>query len=187
LIAVEASGQLWLKPPVHLALGELEFDAGNISEARAQFDAAAAAWTDDLPDAASVEARCDSAALDPKPGNSSMITLSIEQARKMGRLSTEAECLIAQARVSVSSGRHADALAALGKVPLEGERTVGNETRARVHYWRGRAQSAAGDRAGAETDASQARDLIENQRSSLPPAYRDRYAARAGIHQIIER
>jgi hypothetical protein len=186
-MAVEASGQLWLEPSVHLALGELEFDAGNTSEARAQFDAAAASWTDDLPDAASVEARCDSAALDPKPGNLSRIALSLEQARKMGRLSSEAECLIAQARVSVSNGRHAEAVAALGKVPLEGERTVGNETRARVHYWRGRARFSAGDRAGAETDASQARDLIENLQSSLPPAYRERYAARAGIHQIIER
>jgi tetratricopeptide (TPR) repeat protein len=168
-------------------LGELGLDEGNISEARAQFDAAAASWTGDLPDAASVEARCESAALDPKLGNSSRISLSIEQARKMGRLSSEAECLIAQARVYVSNGRHAEALAALDKVPLEGERTVGNETRARVHYWRGRARSAAGDRAGAETDGSQARDLIENLRLSLPAAYRDRYAARAGIHQMLER
>ena len=184
LMAVEASGQLWLEPSVHLALGELEFDAGNISEARARFDAAAASWTDDLPDAGSIEARCFSAALDPRPGNSSRIALGIEQARKMGRLSSQAECLIAQARVSVSNGRHAEALAALDQIPLEGERTVGSETAARVHYWRGRARSAAGDRAGAESEASQAHDLIENVRLSLPPAYRDRYAARAGIHQI---
>ena len=52
-------------PSVHAALGELAYESGQVRRsARAFRKGQAALWTDDLPDAASVEARCYLAWLD---------------------------------------------------------------------------------------------------------------------------
>jgi hypothetical protein len=103
----------------------------------------------------------------------------------MGRLSSEAECRIQQARVYVSRGQSADALTALNAIPLHGDRTVGKETQAQVHYWRGRA-IAERDPVAARAEATEARRLIAEVQASLPPAYRDPFGARASIHQVTK-
>src|SRR5207247_3678301 len=112
LKAVEVSGQRWLAPPAHLALGELEYGLGHTREARAHFDQAAAYWIDELPDAASVEAKCYRAALDPQLSTAAVIVAAgVEQARKMRRLYSEGLCRVQQARIYLSRREHADALA----------------------------------------------------------------------------
>jgi tetratricopeptide (TPR) repeat protein len=188
LAAVDTSGQLWLAPVAHLALGELEFESGNGRAARAHFDKAAAYWTDDWPDVASVEARCYREALDPNVAAASVkIAASVERARKMGRLFSEAQCQIQQARVHLSRRQYAEALATLGGIPLGGDRTVGKETQALVHYWRGRALAAQGDRTGdAGAEATEARSLMNELQASLPPDYRNRFAARSEVQQVFE-
>jgi tetratricopeptide (TPR) repeat protein len=187
LTAIEASGQLWLAPPAQTALGELESESGNIREARGHFAKAAAYWTDDLPHAASVEARCHRAALDPQDvAAPATIAASIEQARKMGRLFSEALCRLQQARAYFSRQQHAEAMATLNEVPLEGERTVGKEVQAHVHYWRSRVMAARGDPKTAEVEAAQARKLVMEIQASLPASYLNGFAARAGIRQVTE-
>ena len=187
LKAVEASGQLWLAPSAHTALGELEYEWGNTREARSHFDEAAAYWTDDLPDAASVEARCYRDALDAHLATASAtIAASVQQARRMGRLYLEAQCRLQQARLYLSRRQPADALATVNEIPLDGERTVGKEMQAQAHYWRSRAMRASGNRSGAEAEAAEARNLVNELQTSLPPPSRDRFAARAQIRQMLE-
>ena len=106
----------------------------------------------------------------------------------MRRLYSEAQCRVQQARVLLStfpSRHHVEALATLDAIPLQGEATVGREIRAQVHYWRGRALTARGDRRGAEAEAAQARSEMNGLRASLPAPFRDSFAARMDVRQII--
>ena len=186
LAAVEAGGLLWLAPSAHLALGELEYASGNAGAARAHFEKASAFWTDDLPDAASVEARCYLASLAPQgQAASATMEMSIEQARKMGRLSSEMRCRLLQARVQSSRGRSAEALETLDRIPLEGDRTVGKEMQALARYGRSLAMAARGNRPDADAEAAIARMLVLELRATMPVRYRERFASRREIRQII--
>jgi tetratricopeptide (TPR) repeat protein len=187
LAAVEASGQLWLAPVARTTLGELELEAGNVRAAREHFEKSAGYWMDDLPDAASVEARCYLAGLDPDaPAASGAIASGIAQARNMGRLHSEAVCRVQDARVHLAGRRSAEALAALSAIPLDGERAVGKEMQAQVHHLRSRALEARGDEAAAKAEADRARALAQELAASMPAAFRERLAARLEIHQLVE-
>jgi tetratricopeptide (TPR) repeat protein len=186
LEAVEASGQRRLAPLAHLALGELDYGLGRIDEARAHFDRAAAEWVDQLPDAASVEAACYGAALDPqRPAAAAKVAAGVDQARRMRRLYSEAQCRVQQARVHLARREPGDALGTLDRIPLDGELAVGPELRASAHYWRSRALAALGDRSAAEAEASRARRAIADLRESLPAPYRDRFAARSDLRHAM--
>ena len=186
LAAVERSGQLWLAPSAHLALGELEFESGNMPSARLQFDKSAAYWTDDLPDASSVEASCYRAALDAHlPTASASIDTSLEQARRMGRLYSEVLCRVQQARSYLNRRQYMEALAALDPVPLGGELMIGKEAEAQVRHWRSRAMAARGDHAGAEAESARARTLLKEVAASLPDPYRGLFAERTEISQVF--
>jgi tetratricopeptide (TPR) repeat protein len=189
LATVERSGQLWLAPLALTALGELELETGNEQQARVLFGRAADFWSDHLPHAASVEARCYGAVLDAlerdmetHPG----IAASIEQARGMGRLSTEALCRIQQARLDLTRGRSAEALAGLGEIPLGGAHTVGKELEAFIHYWRSRALAARGDADRADSEAATARGLVLEIQASLPSLYQGTFVARPDIRRIVQ-
>jgi tetratricopeptide (TPR) repeat protein len=183
--AVEASGQLWLAPSADTALGEVALESGNPGEARAWFDRAAGYWTDDLPDASSVEAKCYLGVLDPVPSTAlQTIAASVEQARRMGRLAVEALCRIQEARLRLSMRQGAEALATLSEIPIGAGQTVGKEVQAQIHYWRSRALSARGERRDAEADSARARTLIQELQVSVPPAYRDGFSARAVVRQL---
>ena len=72
---------------LYTTLGELEFESERLPEARAHFARAAAMWTDDLPDPASVEARAYVGLIDAFHGRTASgraaIESSLEQAMKM--------------------------------------------------------------------------------------------------------
>jgi hypothetical protein len=104
----------------------------------------------------------------------------------MGRLHSEAVCRIQQARVFLTRRQHADALSTLGAVPLAGERTIGKELQAQVHYWRSRILAAQGDEPGAKSENASARQVVQELSTALPVSVRDRFAARAGIRSLIE-
>ncbi len=190
LATVEATGYLLFAPLAHMALGELEYESGNALKARAHFEKAAAFWTDDLPDAASVEAKCYLGLIDALTGKASTVhgtmERSVEQARKMGRLSVEAQCRLHLAHILFRERRHADAIATLSEIPSGGETSVGSELQAQTHYWRSRVMNAQGDRAGAEVEAAQALKLVKELRDALPATYRERFASRQDIRQVIE-
>ena len=120
-----------------------------MSEARTYFERAAALWTDDLPDAASVAARCWVGLLEtegrrvPKAGIS--VETSIKKAANMGRLSVESLCRLAESRIRFSRQQYADVEPLIRPIPLDGDRRVGPELAAQVHYWRGRTLAAQGN------------------------------------------
>jgi tetratricopeptide (TPR) repeat protein len=177
-------------PVVHTALGELAFESGRLSEARAQFDRASALWLDDFPDAASVEARSYLGLLDAltrsDPAATKKVEASVQQAKKMGRLALEALCRVHLARIEFGQRRYGDGLAVLNDVPLEGERTIGPELQAQVRYWRSLAMAERGDRVGSQSEVTLARKLAQQLRASLPASDRDRFASRRDIRPLFE-
>ena len=178
-----------LAPMAHAALGELAYESGKLQEARGHFDKAAVFWTEDLPDAASVEARCYQGLIDSLTGKvpvRGLVETSVEQASNMGRLYLEARCRLNLARIHISARRYDDAIAALKDIPLEGERRIGPELEAQVHYWRSRALAERRDRAAAESEAVLGRKLVLELQASLPERYRSSFASRAGIRQLFE-
>src|SRR4029077_11951821 len=111
---------------------------------------------------------------------------SVDQAKLMGRLDLETRCRLRLAQLQIREGRRRDAMATLDEIPLEGERVIGREMQAQVHYWRGRALMAGGDRAGATSESALANRITADLRTSLSPASRDRFAARFEIRRMLE-
>ena len=172
-------------------MGELAYGLGNRSEARIHFRKAAALWTDDLPDAASVEARAYVGLLDALEGQSAQgvmaLRSSLEQAHKMGRLALEVRCRVHLARVYVSQRRFDEAISLLGEIPPDDDkRTLGPELRAQVHYWRSRVFAERGDRTGAQSEAALAQKVIQELQAWLPAHYRGRFALRPDIQRVFE-
>jgi hypothetical protein len=57
---------------------------------------------------------------------------------------------------------------------------------AQARYWRSRARAALDEPETAEVEAAHARRLMLEIQASLPPSYRDSFAARADIRQGLE-
>jgi hypothetical protein len=94
----------------------------------------------------------------------------------------EVECLLDLAQVLTLEHRPQDVLTALKDISPDGDRAIGRELQARVHYWRARALSADGKNAGAEYGA--ARTLIEELSSLLPDKARPLFVLRPEIALI---
>jgi predicted negative regulator of RcsB-dependent stress response len=190
LADIDAQQSAQFIPVVRFALGELAYESGKPAEARPHFDKAAALWTDELPDAASVDARSFLALLDrlahKDPSALGKLQTSVEQAKLMGRLDLETRCRLRLAQLEIKEGRFRDAMAALNEIPLDGERVIGREMQAQVHYWRGRALMASGDRAGGASEAALASRITTDLRASLSAALRDRFVARYEIRRMLE-
>jgi tetratricopeptide (TPR) repeat protein len=190
LAAVEASNYLELAPIAHVSLGELAYVSGAFKEARTHFLKAAAFWTVDLPDAASVEAKCFQGLLDTlsphSPGAREMVTASVAQANKMARPYLEARCRLNLARLDISLNRHADAVAALQTIPPDNEKAIGPELEAQISYWRSLALAGQRDQFGAASEGTRARSLMERLRESLPPQYQDGFASRSDVRPVLE-
>lgn len=177
-------------PVLLSALGTLAYESGRRAEARTHFGKAAALWTDDLPDPASVEARASLGLLDALDGAPARartaVQSSLEQAQKTGPFSLEARCRVYLARIEVGQHRADEALSVLNTITPEREEALGTELRAQVHYWRGQALSARGDSAGSRSEDSTARQLAQQLRASVPEPYRSSFSARPDIRMLIE-
>jgi tetratricopeptide (TPR) repeat protein len=186
LTAIEMGGQLALLPAAHLALGELEYELGDTRDARTHFEKAGALWTDDLPDPASVEARCYQGVIDSRSPTSTIpvVEKSIERARRMGRLFVEAACRLQLAQIQLRLLRPSEALATLEPIPQEDDGKIGRELPAQTHYWRSRAL-AAQQNPDANSENNQARKLVREVQTSLPVAYQATFAARQSIRPLI--
>lgn len=130
-----------LMPVLDVATGELAYERGRHEEARSRFSRAAAAWTDTLPDAASVEARAYLGLLDGLEGRFSrgveQLQASLDQARRMGRFSLDSRIRVFLAQLAVRQRRFDDALRTLDAIPPDdAERTIGPALRAQVEQWR---------------------------------------------------
>jgi Tfp pilus assembly protein PilF len=175
---------------MHLAMGELFDESGDRANARRHFQEAAAKWTDAFPDAASVEARSLVAMLDALEGRDAgaiaAIQSSLIQAGKMGRYSLAARCRVRLARVYVHERAFDRAIEALKGIVPDGPLTLGGETQAVVHYWRGRAFAGVGQVSAAAAEAETARALATQVRESLPARFRESFASRADLRVLFQ-
>ena len=183
---IERLGDQGFAPLFHLAWGELAYESGRVAEAQMHFQQSSELWTDAFPDEASVEARAYLALLDPSRGAQGRARASLStvlaQAHKMGRLALEARARIHLARIDIQQRAYGDALALLRDIPADGDRTLGPELQAQVHYWRAQAHRGAGDAADAESELATARKLFEGVRAALPERFRGGFAARPDIN-----
>jgi serine/threonine protein kinase/tetratricopeptide (TPR) repeat protein len=174
-----------LLPAAHAALGELAYEAGQPAEALKHFDDAIGSWTDPMPNASSVEARCYRGLLksSSEAAGRADLQTGIADARRARRGPLEMACRAQLARVEVLAGRIEDAAAALATIPDESaDFTLGPELRAQVDYWRGRAKSSEPDGQRLTLDA---RKRLEALRNSLPEPFRETFAARSDIASIL--
>jgi len=186
---VEGGGDTELTPLLHELRGELSYESGHLNDARAHFAAASQLWTDDRPDAASVEARAYLGLLDGLSGQADQgmrqIRESLEQAQRMERLGLQAQCRVFLARVALHARRPDDANIALQGVAADGERAVGRELQAQVHYWRSQVQAVHSDRTQQASESDAARKLLRDLQQSLPDPDRARFGARPDVQMIL--
>jgi tetratricopeptide (TPR) repeat protein len=176
-------------PLLHLVAGELEYEQGHLPVARTEWQQAAALWTDDAPDQASVEARAHLGLLDVLNGDTAgrlKLQVSLEHAHGMGLFPLEAFCRVLLARIAVNERKFEEGLTALKPIPPDSEqRALGAELRAHVHYLRMQAFDGQGDRANADLERQAARQSLDALRSSLPAQYRSPFTRRPEIQRII--
>ena len=133
---LEAGGERVLLPLLYSALGERAYEAGNAAEARSQFARSSAFWTDEGPDAASVEARAYLGLLDGLDGKlragEEALRESIDHAQRMRRVALEARGRIFLARLYVGSRRFDEAVRVLETIPPDAEQAIGREQQAQV-------------------------------------------------------
>jgi tetratricopeptide (TPR) repeat protein/tRNA A-37 threonylcarbamoyl transferase component Bud32 len=186
---VESRQLVGLRPAVEVALGGLAYQMREPALARSHFDRAIKAWTDPLPNAFVVEARCFrglETAMSGRPAEGRRdLEGALDDSRKMGRTSLEALCRVHLARVDVSDRKYQEAILVLKDVPDDtNERTIGPELRASVEYWRGRAL-AAGNDPDARAHLERARALLLQLQGSLPETLRARFTARPDIGEML--
>jgi tetratricopeptide (TPR) repeat protein len=190
LSSVEAVGLMALAPSTLTALGEIEYESGKPKEARAYFEKSASLWTDDLPDQASIAARCWIGLLDTVdrsvPKTRTSLLESIKKAADMGRLHVESQCRLAQSRIHFRRGLFADADALLREIPVDGDRKVGPELAAQALFWRGRALAEQGDPDGAKSEMARARKVLRDLIDSLPAQFQPGFSAKLEVRRILE-
>jgi tetratricopeptide (TPR) repeat protein/predicted Ser/Thr protein kinase len=174
-----------LAPLLEVVRGELALASGAAQDSRAYFERAAAVWVDDRPDAAAVEARAYLGLLDTRQGRTSSARQALEsslvQAGRMGRYGLEVRCRVYLAQLDVSQRQFAAAADRLRNIPADGERALGPELQAQVHYWRSQALKGIGEVAGSKRDEEAARRFLRDLTTSLPEKYRPGFAARADL------
>jgi hypothetical protein len=85
---IDAGGVKRVAPAAYLAMGEIAYAAGDLAAARRHFERSAAS-TDELVDAASVEAKCYQGILELNAGKAAagaaLAQAAVDQALQMGR------------------------------------------------------------------------------------------------------
>jgi tetratricopeptide (TPR) repeat protein len=167
------------------AAGEVAYEAGRLTEARALFADAIKTSSEGPP---AVEARARLGLLDaldnaPDRGRAAILA-SLKQAQAMGRYGLEARCRVFLARIDVMQRRFDDALQTLREIPADGDRVLGPEIQAQVHHWRARALSGNGDATAAEAEKEAARGFMNAMRKALPDGARARFEARPDARLI---
>jgi tetratricopeptide (TPR) repeat protein len=171
-------------PRLHAATAEVAFASGDQKQAYAGFAEAARLWNDDLPDAASVEARARVGLWDDlagKPGGRRAVEASLAEARRMQRPSVEAVSRIVLAQLDLRA-RHPDA----ASMTLDGVRmeAIGPELQAQVHHWRAASAAARGDDEAAQRDRREAVRILATVEKNVPDSLRPRFLLRPEVQAI---
>jgi len=172
-----------LAPRLATALGELAYAEGRVKDARASFDMSAGYWRDDLPDAASIEARAFVGFIDGLDGRASgrsALTSSVQQAVRMRRPALEAVTRLLLARLDLHDHRAAEAAGALATLRGDG---LSPELQAQIHYWRAQARGTTSDDA---PDRREAKRWFDAAQQSVPEELRERYLSRPDLRVMAE-
>jgi len=165
------------------AAPELLIELARLRTRLGDFAAAARLWTDDLPDAASVEARAYAGFLDDLDGREQgrqAVTDAMRQAARMKRPALEATIQTLLARLELRAHRAAAALAAVADVPVA---PLSPELRAQVHHWRAEARDALTPGSG-EPDRREAQRSLEQAERGVPSELRQRYLLRPELQAL---
>jgi uncharacterized protein HemY len=186
--AIRASGRTGLMPGLSLAVGELEQEAGTPA-GLAHFHTGAAAWVDDMPDPASVEATCLAGFLEASAGHLDVgitkINKGAAKAEKMARRNVESRCRLLLGRVYFMNRRYKEAVETLNTLRPGPGRELGRERDALVSFWRGQALQAAGDLSLGASEIARGRDSLDQLRRSIPSVYQMRFSARPDIRDVF--
>ena len=173
-----------LAPRLHAVEGEVAYAAGDEAHAYAAFADAARLWTDDLPEAVSVEARARLGLRDALAGKAvgrRAIETSLAQARRMKRPALEAFARVALARLDLRARQAATAAARLDGISMD---TIGPELQAQAHHWRAVAAQAMGDDALARRERGEAARVVAALQEGVPASLRARFLLRPEIQAI---
>jgi hypothetical protein len=173
-------------PRLLAATGEVAYAAGDLKQARASFGEAARLWTDDLPDAASVESRARGGLMDALAGKAAgraAIEASLEQGQRMKRPSLEVLARVFLAQLDVLGGQPQRASAILAPARLA---AVGPELQAHVHHWRAAAAAAMGDDAGAEKERREVAQILSSLRKNVPETLQPRFVLRPDVRALSQ-
>jgi tetratricopeptide (TPR) repeat protein len=186
---LERRADTGLNPLLYLSRGVLAYERERTAEARTEFGRAAALWTDEWPDAASVEASAYAAALETTAGQTNLaertLRRAIAQADTIQRLVLQVKCRLALARLYVQRRRFDDALRVLDGLPSKDESRIGLELLAKASYWRSQSLLGKGDITGGRRDAGESARLLEKLRALVPEASRPRFDARPDIQAML--
>jgi tetratricopeptide (TPR) repeat protein len=184
--ALDARDDAGLRPRLHSAIGELRYEAGNMSDARRNFTTAAGFWKPRFGDEAAIEARAWLAFINgldrPTAREESILREAIAQAQRMERFALEVRCRVWLARLEVSRGFLDAARQLLDAVPRDRMNALGPELQAHVHYWQAQARGTRAEEAATELEA--AGRLLKQLRAGIPTEYRDMFAARREIRAM---
>jgi tetratricopeptide (TPR) repeat protein len=168
-------------PLLYFAQGELAYEAGRIADAVPFFVKSAAAWADDMPEAASVESRAYQGLIaglrGQGPEGERALRTALQQAETMRRPLLAARCRLFLARLASARGRTAEALALVRDIPADLEPRLDPELQAQVQYSRGLFLRASGDAAAGTRDLESARAIVDGLIAALPEV------DRAGVRQ----
>lgn len=180
-----ALGDAAAGPLLDAVYGEVAYDAGALDVARAAFERAAAAWQDDLPDAAIVEAQAFLGFIDAtrgRRGGRATLVRGLTMAERMGRSALIARCRLLLARVDLAAGRVDDAMRALD--PIADAAALAPELRAQIHHWRARILERRGEAAAAGAEAARAAAAIQDLRAQVTDRHAAAVLSRADLRLI---
>jgi tetratricopeptide (TPR) repeat protein len=173
-------------PRWHAATGEVAYAAGDEKQAYVSFVEAARLWTDDLPHAASVEARAYTGWVDGSAGKASgrsAVEASLAEARRMKRPLLEAIARVYLARLDLQAGQPDKARALLDAVRMD---ALGPEPQAHVHYWRAAAAAALGNDAAAQQGRRQVARILAALQKDVPESLRPRFLLRPDVRALSQ-
>jgi serine/threonine protein kinase/tetratricopeptide (TPR) repeat protein len=169
------------------AMGEIEYESGHLSEARARFGEGAKFWNGSLPEPASVLARAYGGYVDALLGGSQgqiAVTASLDQAGRMRRVPLEMFCRILSARIAIQRRQFDAAIRTLSGITADQEQALGLEGRGQLHFWRARALVETRERGSAVSELNQAHQFVDQMVSLVPEPERSRVLKRADVRLL---
>ena len=177
-----------LRVELEVALADLGYQSGRMSDARASFEAARDLAAGNPSSEAFLESRAYLGWLDMLAGRRAQgragVEATLNQARAAGKVRVAATTAFLLAKMQLLDGQAEAALKAFDAVTrLAG--TSNRELAAQVHYWRARALEKVGNSAAAREERERAREMLALLAESLPAQYRRGFLARTDLRDIV--